>query len=368
MLRGYYIHFGADKWIGVKKKIEMQIKVFQQHFDVREINIGTNERSFIHKLYDTIPFVTSNKHNLNDAYKNIENPDFLYVRAIWSDNQYMDFFRSIRAKYPKCKIIVEIPTYPYDNSVEKMLVPRERWSRRKYKKYVDCIATYSEDKEIFGVPVLSIKNGIDVNSVKPAKGELDSQTIRLVAVSIMIIHHGYERVLKGLGRYYAHGGRRNIVLHMVGEGPELQNYKKIVEKEKLSEHVIFHGQKVGRELDAIYDESDIVLTTFGFYKVGVYCMNVLKSREALAKGLPLVNGCTVDIFKDEPCEYSYDFPNDNSVVNIQEIIDFYDRVYENRNKEEVIKKIRKIAYEKVDMAVVMQPIIEYIVGDQERSC
>lgn len=359
-MKGYYIHFGARRWAGVAKKIDMQIQELRKYFNLEEIEIKQNKRSLLRKVYELLPFVTGKKYDLKLAYDRIENSDFLYVRAIWSDNQYISFFKTIKEFYPKCKIIVEIPTYPYDKDIQKKMLLRDVCSRRKYKKYVDVIATYSMDQEIFGLPTINIENGIDVNSMQMVTGTLDREKIRLIAVSTMLKNHGYERILQGLGNYYDNGGQRNIQIFMVGDGPERKYYESIVRRRKLEKNVIFYGRKTGKELDEIYNMSDIALTSFGFYKIDVYRMSALKTRECLAKGLPMVNGCVVDIFENMPYKYSYDFPNDDSIIDIQKIVDFYDRVYKNKEKFQVVDEIRKLAYEKVDISVTLLPIVNYI--------
>ncbi len=361
-MKGYYVHFDAKRWAGegVLKKIKTQMQELNKHFDMEEVCVYYNERSIFRRVYDIIPFVMSNKYDIQRACKQIEAPDFLYVRSIHSDNQYMDFFRRIREKFPTCKIIVEMPTYPYDKSVEKLLYLRDLWSRRKYSKYVDRITTYSDDTKIFGVRTINIKNGIDVKEIRAVTGKQYNKSINLISISSMLAFHGYERILRGLGGYYRSGGTENIICHMVGEGPELSYYKKIVKDEKITQRVIFYGYKTGKELDEIYDVADIALGTFGFYKIDVQKSSALKTRESLAKGLPIVNGCEIDIFENGKNEYYLEFPNDKSIINIQKIIDFYYYIYQNKDRQAVIEEIRSLAFRTVDMSVTMQPVIEYI--------
>ena len=235
-MKGYFVHFDVRRVVGITAKVEMQIAELKKHFELDEVIVRQNNRTLLQRVWELNPFVMGKKYNLESAYKHIQNPDFLYVRAVWSCRQYISFFKKIKELYPKCTIIVEIPTYPYDKNVQRILVPRDRYSRKDYKKYVDVIATYSDDSVIFGVPTLNVENGIDVNAVKKAEGNLDKNVIRLIAVSTMLKNHGYERILEGLGNYYANGGQRNIVIYMVGEGPEKKYYQKIVENRGIKEH------------------------------------------------------------------------------------------------------------------------------------
>ena len=77
-------------------------------------------------------------------------------------------------------------------------------------------------------------------------------------------------------------------VHIVGEGSPIEEYKRIVEKYEIAEHVIFYGLKTGRELDSIYDQCSIGVENLGFHRTGVYRASTLKAREYAAKGLPFI--------------------------------------------------------------------------------
>lgn len=363
MLKGYYVHFEARRWTGVARKIDMQLHELKKHFEIEEIAVAQNNRSLIRKVYDAIPFVMGKKHNFKEAYRRIDHPDFVYVRGTWSDNQYMSFFRTLREKYPLCKIVVEIPTYPYDKMVEKCLYPRDLWSRRKYKYYVDRIITYSEDDIIFGVPAIRVRNGIDVDAVTVAGVNETSSEIHLIAVASLLPGHGYERCIQGLKNYYdtSDEDMKIIKLHIVGEGPELKHYKELVTEYDLGQYVFFYGKKINKELDDIYEAKDIAMGCFGDYKVGIYKSSALKTREYLAKGLPIISADREDVFDDTP-EYPYylQVPNDATAIDFNSVVTFYNKIYNGEKKEDVHYRIRKFAKQHIEMAVVMKPIIEYL--------
>lgn len=86
----------------------------------------------------------------------------------------------------------------------------------------------------------------------------------------------------------------------------------------------------------------------------------MKTREYLAKGMPFITGCPVDVLeKDYP--YVRNFSNDAQRVDIREVIHFYERLKkENGDKITTARKIRESAASRVSMASVMQPIIDFI--------
>lgn len=109
--------------------------------------------------------------------------------------------------------------------------------------------------------------------------------------------------------------------------------------------------------------SDIALVSFGMYKVGYFGkMMALKSRECLAKGMPLLTGCEIDVL-DKEYPYARTFPNDESVVDIAEVISFFEQVKsEAEDKRALSDKIRQFALGHVSMEAVMRPIIGFIEG------
>lgn len=190
----------------------------------------------------------------------------------------------------------------------------------------------------------------------------NEQIIRLLAVATFQNYHGYERIIKGLAQHYHGKADRKIELYMVGNGRELIKYKKMVKQYALEKSVQFCGRKIGPELDHIYDYMDIALGSFGMYKEKVYKSSSLKVREYLAKGMPVVCGCRDDAFEgDKSYKYYLEFPNDNTVVNMQMIVDFYRSIYEaDRDREQIHREIREYAKKTVDLSVTMRPVMEYI--------
>ena len=187
-------------------------------------------------------------------------------------------------------------------------------------------------------------NVIQSESMPPRQNE---QIIRLLAVAAFQKSHGYERVIASLAQYYHGSVDRKIELYLVGYGDETIKYKKMVRQYGLEQYVFFCGRKVGLELDHIYDRMDIALGLFGAYKT---------------KGMPIASGCHEDAFEQEKnYKYYLEFSNDDSVIDMQRIVDFYKSVYEaNTEREQIHREIREYAKKTVDLSVTMQPVIEYI--------
>ena len=364
-MKGYYIPFGARSIVSVNKKIDMQKEQLSKLGAVEEVDVKIAPKSIIRQALSVLPFVDL-PWDYSEAYDKIKKPDYIYMRRAGADRKFIKFLKNMRSQYPKCKLICEIPTYPYIGEMLQsyrgwLFIVKELYNRRKLKKYVDRFVTYSADNNILGVPTIRTKNGIDVASIKPVTArKRDGMQIDMIAVAVMRKCHGYERVIRGIQQYYNSGGTRNIILHLVGDGSEKQYYEKLVQKYNLSQHVIFYGRKIGKELDEVYEKADIALSMFGLYKGGIEKISSLKANEYLAKGLPVVSGCREGIFDGKDVPFFLEVSNDDSVIDIDNIVWFYEMLYKDEKNEELIKNIREFALQNADMKIVMKPILNYI--------
>lgn len=367
MKRGYYIHFQGRTSIGVSKKIDMQMEEFGRYFEMHELEIETIARTLFQRVIGLFPMASITR-NYEKALDKLEEPDFIYVRRTVADRAYVGFFREVRRRYPECKILIEIFTYPYDkDDFGKWnawpFYIKEILYRGKLKKYISRFVTYSRDNEIFGVPTICTTNGINVDSLTKVSGEYRENALTLLGVAYMQRQHGYERVIEGMHEYYAGGGGEcKVYLYLVGEGPEKKKYQELVQKYHLEEYVTFYPVTTGKELDELYDRADIALAAFGLYKVGYYNepIGALKTRECMAKGIPMISGLPIDVLG---VNYPYVkvFSNDDSAVNISQVVEFYYSFRKNAGtKNEVAEILRAKARECASNSVLMKPIIDYL--------
>lgn len=369
MKKGYYIHFQGRTSIGVSKKIDMQLKEFRRFYDMEEKEVETVPRNLLQRILGLLP-TASISRDYKKALDSMEQPDFIYARRAVADRAYVNFWKEIKKKYPGCKIIIEIFTYPYDrDDFGKWnawpFYIKEIIYRRKLKKYVDRFVTYSNDDMIFGIPTIRTTNGVDVDSIRMLNGDFQDRKITLIGVAYMQRQHGYERVIEGIREYYQENDEEyQVFLWLVGDGPEKRKYQKLVERYHLEKYIKFFPTTTGAELDDLYDSCDLALGSFGLYKVGYKGpLGSLKTREFLAKGIPIVTGSPINVLEDR-LKYVKLFPNDSSAINITDIINYYKELKRTEyNKVSMAKKIRKIAYEQVNVDVVMAPIIRFIEGE-----
>lgn len=367
--KGYYICMISDSASsGVVKKIAMQVAELQKKFTIELIKVSKIQRGFLKRIWGLF-FWTSNQYDYEHLFGQLDNPDFIYMRYPLTDRKQIIFLQRIRETYPRCRIIIEIPTYPYEGEkwrgTNLFFLIKDIYYRKQLKQYVSRFVTYSLDETIWDVPTIRTMNGIDVNSIKTIRPEKHSENeIHMIGVAMLQKHHGFERVIEGIKQYYTAGtGKdlRRIIFHIVGDGPEKKKYEKSVQKYSLTEHVIFHGVLSGENLDKIYNQCDLAVASLGLFKLKLSYISTLKTREYLAKGIPIIYACQ-DSALNQDDKYCMEVSNDSRPIDIDSVIDFCDRIYDGSydKKLETIKCIRKYAEKTVSMDKVMQPIIQYI--------
>lgn len=366
-MRGVFITYtpNCTDATGVGKKIRSQIEVFNNAgLNCCEVTVENNKSKFLRYFY-RFPFYNgATKWKYSNQFNDI---DYVYMRRPMVMTGYMiKTLKLIKKNNKKIKILMEIPTYPYDEELRgfkfsSLLIYRDRFNRRRLQKSVNKLVTLTDDKVIFDVPTIKIKNGVKVDDIK-IKEDFSSkdQSINICAVAIFKEWHGYERILYGLSNYYKQGGKRKINFHFVGDGTETQTYKNIVKNESLENYVKFHGLLDGKDLDDIYNVCDLSFGSFGMYKKGIDISCDLKSREAVARGIPMVVGSKVDIFFENDFPYYLEFPNLEEIVDINKIITFHEELFGKENREDIINNIRDFAKQNVDIKIGMKDVVEYI--------
>jgi glycosyltransferase involved in cell wall biosynthesis len=231
--------------------------------------------------------------------------------------------------------------------------------RNKLKKYVDRIVSYSSDKTIFGVPVISIQNGIDCSEVPLRSTDDHGQTITLVAVAKFSKWHGYDRLIHGLHLYYQKDDAVNIIVYFVGNGDELDNLTEMTRRFNLSDHVHFTGFLSGKELDDVCGVADLGICSLGDHRRNLFVTSELKSREYLARGIPMVSSSKIDIIPDD-YPYCLYVSEDDTPIDIKKIVEFYNYLSSGHTKNEITTAMRQFAETYCDMSVVMAPIINYL--------
>ena len=334
----FLIFHGFDPSNGISKKISYQLEAIRSLG--HEVHIcfmdehGTKKRivdetviadygsGILSKVKKRIEFASISKYAIHNKI------DFVYIRSNHNANPFT--IRMVKQmKQAGMKVVMEIPTYPYDSEYKAQGISRQifqdRLFRNQFAQYLDAIVTFSDYTEIFGQKTIRISNGIDFNSVKMKSSVNDtSQEINLIGVAEIHEWHGFDRVVKGLAEYYSKPQNYIVRFHVVGyffsnEGEKV--FKHLIATHHMEQYVILHGKKHGEELDELFNQCDFGIGSLGRHRVGIQIIKTLKNREYAARGIPFIYSETDSDFDQKP--YVLKAPADETPVDINNIISFY---------------------------------------------
>lgn len=331
-----YLNFVPANEKGVLKKINFQIKAMKKlgmNVEIAMIKdnffLWENRLKHYYKYGDNIFSKLKNKIDELYIFSKLKNKkfyqdiDIIYLRYIRTTPWSLSYYKFLK-KLGK-KVVIEIPTYPYDeeNKKKNIFDKLDKKYRLKLYKYVNKIVTYSDDKEIWKIPCINIFNGIDLDEVDIITKKLkNNNKITFTSVSNCSFWHGIDRFLYSILEYKKNFSEDNIVFNIVGEGKETSKLKKIVDENPvLKENIIFHGFKSGKELDEIYNQTDIAVGCLGCYRKGIEKVSSLKNIEYCAKGLPMIFSEIDERYIGK--KFVFKVANDDSEINLLNILKWY---------------------------------------------
>lgn len=315
----------------IGKKVDFVSFEYNNGFYTRTVNNVICKRFKKNKVVSFFQrFYTFN--DIIDVYQKGEY-DVVYIRYNHIASYFFLKFLFLLRKIRNVKIILEIPTYPYDeeyknvNLFTKVRHYEERMFRSSMRKYVDYIVSYVNDKSIFGIPSISISNGISLDNI-PSYIENEhisnGDEIVITGVASMEFWHGYDRMIKGIGEYYkSRNNTVKIYFNLVGPENTLaaKEYKKLVTFYKLEEYVIFHNVLSGDVLDGVFASTDIAIGCLGCHRKGIRDIKSLKNREYCARSIPFVYSENDSDFDSK--DFVFKVVPDESIVDIQKMVNWF---------------------------------------------
>ena len=213
----FLIFHGFDPNNGISKKISYQLNAFKANGHEAHL-CYMDESDSKRRIVDDIVIADYGNGKNSKILKRTEfgsivdyavknQIEFVYIRSNHNANPFT--IRMVkRMKKTGMKVVMEIPTYPYDQeyfnkSMKRQLI-QDKLFRYLFAKQLDAIVTFSEEDIIFGQLTIRISNGIDFDSVRMKK-ESYHPTNELHLIGVAEIHrwHGFDRIIKGLAEYYA---------------------------------------------------------------------------------------------------------------------------------------------------------------------
>lgn len=196
----------------------------------------------------------------------------------------------------------------------------------------------------------TVANGINVARVtKTGFVGFDGQCLRLLFVaSDPSPWHGLDRLIDSLCAYR---GRLSLVLDVVGDqgraaGTCIQS--------GLTE-VRYHGTLRGLALDAVAAQANLAVASLGLYRKKLRQACLLKTRDYLARGLPVVYGYD-DVDLPPGLPFALQVPNSPQLLDIDELIAFAERM---ASGEGVVDEIRSFAQKKLDWSTKLSHLVDF---------
>ncbi len=291
------------------------------------------------------------------------NIDMCYIRYTLADFAFMSMIKKL---HNICKVVVEIPTYPYDKQnkeltgiFSKYKIISDKIYRNKLKNYNIVFSSLDNRESIFGVPCINITNGINPNTIEYIGDKINyDNSVRIIAVALVQRDHGYDRLIEGLNNYYKNkpDNSPEVYFNIVGNGNECETLKKLVDDYNLQDYVIFHGAKYGEDLDEIFCENNIAAAGIGGHRSGLKKSCVLKTREYCARGIPFFESLPDDDFPPNVpfCKF---VESSENPININEIIEFFNYV---KSHPEIHKEMRKYAEENLTWEKQLKKVMDEV--------
>ena len=337
--------------IGISKKINMQIETLKSlGFDVYyseyledgiaichdgeiiEKKIYKNKKlnGFLRRfrlLYECNHFLIGKHFNL--GFIRWDPVDSLFLKVLYNLNRSCD------------KVIMDFhgyfPNYSGRGLKGKYTKITTNLNGHKMASYIDYGIVELKNTEVFGIRTLPTDTSIDVDNYQPHRYIGNSNELNLISVSNETAYHGYDRIIRGIYEYKKNDNSRTVKLHLVGKMTE--KTKGLIDKYNLNNEVILYGYQSGNELQKIYEKCNIAVGPLAPHRVGGKQGTGIKTKEYFAVGIPYFYAGNELLVPDD-YKYVLKLKANDSAIDINEIIDFYDSIKED---SKIVDEMRNFA-------------------------
>lgn len=368
---------------GVYKKILAQCKVLRE--DGHDVKLACSEGFSSFVIVDLDGNIVLDIDIRNVKAYNRDNVIFPIIQKYVITNsinviysRYTNYSLYSYLFYKKLKqsgvdVLIEIPTFPlsqrwssliqnirsrhflvalkqfYNNTVGSLGIPL-------YKKCISHIVNNNGFDSIWGIPVLKISNGIDVDAIpKRSHKYIEKGYITLMTVANVAHWHGFDRLIRGLYEYYKTNPSIRVNFDIIGSGTEVKELERMTKELNVSDYVQFHGTMIGDDLDKMFEKADIGVSILGIHRNKMNVIDCLKSREFCARQLPFITQDAESHFMGK--RFAYSVSSDEEPVNVYEIVDFYHSILA---EEEILDEMYLFAKSECDWKYAFRNVRNYL--------
>lgn len=311
----YFALYNPLKSLGISKKVEGTVKAARELG--LEAKVKANKNSILGMLRFLCDICFSKSH-------------VLYIR--FSDFAFPILFPILIFKRVMGhKIIVDVPT-PRFVGVREIRGSSSMWYLKRVRilyNYISGpwvlwpahrIVQYAGEGWWFSLGLqkktIQVGNGIYLSSKIPIRKDTKiPRVLRLLAVAQVAPWHGFDRVIRTIA--FLKNTQRDLSVYftVVGDGQALAELKNLTKRLGLQKEVVFRGMLDGEELNQIFDENDIGISSMALFRKQMEEGSDLKTREYIARGMIVIGvGRDPDFSEDSP--YRLTIPNDDSIDSL----------------------------------------------------
>jgi len=336
-------HSGALIKMDSQKKAFMSLghEVDLINHDIQSIYLNKLSIQAI-QLRNTWDRFILNHHNFFKALlKQVELSayDLIYIRYPFSNPAFLKFCKRVKQNNPKLKLVIEMPTFPYNDEFEGLMslyLPIDNFYRKRLHLFVDRIVHFGKEQSLFGIPAINVTNGINVHSfnLKKKRSKVEKK-INLIAVGKWSFWHGLDRLIKGMDDYFqSEKIEWDVYLKIIGEGNAVGDLKALTASlPSLKEKINFAGIQIGESLNASFDKADIGIGTLGIHRKQLNYNASLKHREYCIRGLKFILSTEDKAFPNTLQFVKY-MPANDSNIDILKIVALHEHQLESKTIRE----------------------------------
>ena len=375
----YFLPPGTS--VGVYKKIDDQIKSIHKNncnrlkFYIINPDISKEKANASYRRYSTskinllqlTKMVMSKFRIIERCIPEIENFKTLILRYPGSDFTGISFYRKYNVITELHAVIISELKMKYqaattftDRIIKKLRILLEsRLFVRIISKSKGIISVSTDviDEVIKKMPSKSmpttvIGNGILTDNQKHS-GFLPYNNQRLVLTFVgsrpAEQQNGLPRLISSLDLDTNQG---KVLINIVGS---------MEEKDKINTKYIelnYLGKRTSSEIDTILQHTNLGVCQLAFYRKNLHNTSTIKVPEYTLKGIPFIIGYHDPGLKDNPdLKYWYHVPNDQSPIQLEELITFSSEMTHNREK--VIEEMQSFAKSNLSWESRLHQYIEF---------
>ena len=306
-------------------------------------NLNYEDEIDVTRISRNLPIIFRWYRTITKIYKSAKNSDLIFVNGLGTETTIANIFlRKIIIR----KIVGDpvwervynkkLTTESFDSfqkNKQRLSIKIQKNIRNWSIKNSNLIITPSEHLKTFVQnigfenDIYVINNGVEIKQIE--KVTLENKIIKLVVVSRLVNQKNIDIVIKAVKRIED----KNILLNIVGDGPEVNNLKNLVKEKSLNKRVSFIGKIKNSELHNYLEDADIFIQASNYEGLPHSIL------EAINYEIPIlsteVGGCSAILNKGER---GYIIPMPVSEVEISEGIR---KIINNKNEAKSKAKLAK---------------------------